>query len=103
MSTFEIEYEQVVEALDVAYLDIEDVNIRDNYSGRGMYGDTCFGIDFDSPRDMAKFVIAWAYSAGERGEELPEWLPEFREDSMGRGIIVYWERVALTGKPDDED
>lgn len=58
----------------------EGWNLRQNYSGRGMYGETCVGIVTDAPMDC----IEGAVSRGIRGA---------RTDSMGLSTIVYWPKV----------
>ena len=57
--------------------------VRDDYSGRGMYGKTCYGIVTDDP--LA--VVEDAAAVGLRGA---------RTDSMGTHTIVYW--PAVTGR-----
>lgn len=81
-----------------SYDDLEELfmNIADNcrsaevykdYSGRGMYGDSCWGISSDDIAD----VIAIAAMHGLTGAK---W------DSLGRGFIVYWPRI--TYQPQEE-
>ena len=67
--------------------DIEDVlaeiaqevggDVRDDYSGRMMYGKTCYGIDCNN-------YIACLEAAGAKG------LTGAKVDNMGLGWIVYW-------------
>ena len=52
------------------------------YSGRGMYGAYCAGID----GDYATPIIEAAAAAGITGA---------RQDSMGKGVIVYWPSIQL--------
>jgi len=59
---------------------------RNDYSGRGMFGQTCCGIDC---RD-AKLAVKRAASCGLRGASV---------DSMGKGVIVYWPSVSATTQP----
>lgn len=56
-------------------------DFRPDYSGRGMYGKTCPGIDTDTPTR----VIEEAGALGLRGAVT---------DSMGKGTIVYWPHLA---------
>lgn len=80
----------------------DGVNVRDDYSGRGMYRDTCFGIDFDSDRDAFRFIasitavlIADDETDGEgRALDLAD---EATTDSMGRGMILYFPGWKLVG------
>lgn len=54
--------------------------ICSDYSGRGMYGACCYGIDCDDD-------IALLMKAGNLN------LPRPRIDSMGQGIIAYWPQI----------
>ena len=60
-----------------------DVEVREGYSGRGMYGKEVTGLVVESASDL----IAIGYAAAEAAIELSD-LPH-RTDSMGRSIIVY--------------
>ena len=51
--------------------------VRDNYSGRAMYGRTCYGIDCDN----FSRCLEVAGSKGVFGAKV---------DNMGKGWIVYW-------------
>lgn len=67
-----------------AAADTYNVKVRADYSGRGMYDDTCIGFVYDHTADLIEFVAAVAGDF----EEL-----EFkgaRQDSMGRAIIMYF-------------
>lgn len=102
-------------ALDNMGQDPADV-IRDSYSGRGMYGGTCLGFVLDSQAQIATLSAelcrqAVMESAGqefaasdtaddaaqavERDAEtgidiVVNLFDAAREDSMGRGVIVYF-------------
>ena len=52
-------------------------NLRTDYSGRGMFGSTCFGIDCESSTEC----IETAAQFGIKGAKV---------DKMGKGWIVYW-------------
>ena len=54
--------------------------VEEEYSGRGMYGKTCFGIDCDDDQTAIE-------EAAERG------LKGASRDSLGKGFIVYWPSV----------
>lgn len=64
--------QKIIEASEV-----EGRRLRTDYSGRGMFGSTCYGITCNDPQD----VIA---EVGIKGA---------RTDSMGRSTIVYWPSV----------
>lgn len=59
------------------------------YSGRGMFGESCWGVTTNDPN----VCIAEARKQGITGE---------RQDSMGRSVIVYWPHIKCT-KPTDEE
>lgn len=53
-----------------------------DYSGRGMYGRTCYGLASSDVSDST--IIEEAATRGLRGA---------RVDNLGRGVIVYWPHV----------
>jgi hypothetical protein len=59
-----------------------EASIREDYSGRFMYGDTCYGIVFD---DDADTVINQAIILGLTGSRI---------DNMGLSTIVYWPHIS---------
>lgn len=64
--------------------------IRDDYSGRGMYGKQTFGVVFDSQADFHKALVDAAYIAGEQDDDdMRQELTGLTLDSMGLGIVVY--------------
>lgn len=76
-------YENEMDALTRAAEELElDLGVRTDYSGRGMYGATCFALtgDFD---DLFQAVQAAAIEVGEI-------IPTPRRDSMGLGSVWYW-------------
>jgi hypothetical protein len=58
------------------------LELRTDYSGRGMYDRTCYGIVTDG--SSAKFLM----TVGKRD------LPEPRQDSMGLRKIFYWPQAS---------
>jgi hypothetical protein len=97
----------VEEALDIASI-WEDYDIRKDYSGRGMYGKTCFGITFrrggDSYRFMAAVTAALIAGSeideetGEDGQDVAlELADAATADSMGLGMILYFPGWKLEG------
>lgn len=92
-------------------LDQVDVELHEDYSGRGMYGETCFGVDgsrddceeFES--ELAKAVtLGWfSRSEGTPEEVLDVFMEKLadirnarRTDSMGMDIIFYYPRIKVT-------
>ena len=69
-----------------------------SYSGRGMFGRQCLGIDFDSMSDAFRFALLI------EDEDLAVMLSQPRFDNMGLGIVIYWPNVeAPEGLDEDED
>lgn len=66
-----------------------------SYSGRGMYGESCLGVDLDGTYDL--FTLGFAF--GDAGIEMPA--PD--TDGMGTGIIAYWRRIPSPEKTDKLD
>lgn len=67
--------------------DIYPVEIRDDYSGRAMYGETTFAIITDSICELIPSLLRQA-------QEDPDSMPDFsdfnlQQDSMGLGIVLY--------------
>lgn len=60
-----------------------DLEIRDDYSGRCMYGAECVGVDGE-----------WYGLDGATGQ-LRKLLGDERKDSMGLGGILYWPGTTL--------
>lgn len=67
---------------------LDDVTVRTDYSGRGMYGATCFGLV------VSKSDVLVGYALGrfleERGYDAFEVLEAARTDSMGYDAVVYF-------------
>ena len=65
--------------------DLEESAIYENYSGRAMYGEQCFGIVYGNINELLAFVFALP-------TEYQDLLAETRaaSDSMGRSMITYW-------------
>jgi hypothetical protein len=89
---------RIVEAATM--LDMES-DLREDYSGRGMYGSKTAAVVFD---DNSGLLAAVAYAAGRMAEDAAnaneddetedyekfvEELQSLRWDNMGRGIVVY--------------
>lgn len=90
--------EAVVHAADAAGIDLDD-DLRRDYSGRGMFGDRCFGI-VGGPGQFASFIAAVAVgeSEGAASEGLAERLAEnVVTDDMGLSTIYYFPAYLLDG------
>ena len=78
---------KIEKATDILHEIVEHLGgqLREHYSGRGMFGRTCLGIVTDSP----KLVI----SAAERRRIVGASI-----DNMGLSYIVYWRSLDTTKK-----
>jgi hypothetical protein len=78
----------------------QECDLREDYSGRGMYGRTTAGIVVDSVPLLLADVLQWVKeSIGDTGDahvktmewnggEIPDF-SDFRVDNMGRSTILY--------------
>ena len=81
-----------------------------SYSGRGMGGKACLGIDCFPARGI-ELTLIQAYlencptdsSSIQAAMDLCEQLKDAKTDSMGRGEIVYWPNIAWEETEDDSD
>jgi hypothetical protein len=79
----------------------EDVALHArSYSGRGMYGKSCLGIDVDrgglGPM-IAKIMSALAgYSEADRDTVCEAFRTEMAQDNMGLGMIYYFPSIPYT-------
>ena len=64
-------------------LSMEFGELMTNYSGRGMYGERCYGIVTDNPDEL----IERAVELGLKGAST---------DNMGLSTIVYWKSIKST-------
>jgi len=69
-----------------------DVYVRDDYSGRGMYGDITYAVECENINTFATLLIQAVIMAVDSGDEelvskFEQWDPRF--DNMGLGIVVY--------------
>lgn len=79
-------------AVDLAGLYDDSDTIRTDYSGRGMYGDRCFGIVVADQREAARVLVNLATLDGDLAVELAD---RWTTDSMGMTTIVYFPGVAI--------
>jgi len=75
--------------------------VRTDYSGRGMFGDTCVGIT-TAPHRLLELgaVISRLVDDEALREELTR---NSNTDSMGYDTIVYWARVTCSDVEEDEE
>ena len=101
---------EIVELLRRVIDDAEDVNIRNDYSGRGMYGRRCVGITGRKADCMTVIgeVIKLAHSESAHNDELDfdsavDLLMSFDQDSMGYDVILYWEDIQAEDEEEPDE
>lgn len=94
--------EELLADLEWAYQD--EISMRTDYSGRGMYGTTCLG--FTVP-NAARFMFSlgilmaeWQPHADVELGVLHERLAMSMHDNMGLSTIVYWPSIKVVGDAD---
>lgn len=90
-------------ALAEAIADRLEVDVRTDYSGRGMYGRTCFGF-VGGPRDLVKFLLELSDLLDEFDEvdgDLEAWY-DMSQDNMGYDTIYYWPLIHVVDEDDDQ-
>jgi hypothetical protein len=80
----EISADQIREALEFEY------ELR-SYSGRGMYGKSCLGVNYEEMKDVLKIGFLLHQ---EMGDEALPLIQNARFDQMGRGYIMYFPAIA---------
>lgn len=78
-----------------------DADIRDDYSGRGMYGDTCIGVTFDQygGNEMELGVLLGQKLDADDAYALAR---NARSDSMGLGTIIYFPNFKFEDEEDED-
>lgn len=73
---------------------VEPEQVRVDYSGRGMYGDKCFGLMLDGLPDMLKVFAGLGLINetldGELDDDIQRLAEAVRTDNMGRDTIYYF-------------
>jgi hypothetical protein len=94
---YELTDEQVDLLEEAAWNNGNEGDVRYDYSGRGMYGKKCVGLDVPSVRTAVKTLVALAESDSDLASDLAG---AWTQDSMGLGVIVYF--PGFTVKDPDE-
>lgn len=90
-----VNWEHAAVAADNAGLDPEEA-LRDDYSGRGMYGETCFGIVVGGVNQAARFLVELAMSDEDATDLAGDLADAMRSDSMGYDQIYYFPGYRLS-------
>ena len=69
-----------------------DIRVRNDYSGRYMYGDKCIALEFNGTAGQlfAAFLTPMTSYNIELIEPLAELFSEMRVDQLGKGYIYYF-------------
>lgn len=80
-----------------------EVDFRNSYSGRGMYGAACVGIVGSMQDCMSVIgqVIKNAAFGNEGLDEVVDTLLQFKTDRMGRDVVLYWEQLEALPFPEE--
>jgi hypothetical protein len=74
-----------------------------SYSGRGMYGKTCLGVETDSYQLGELFSDIIQLMDEDDRDEICKAISSMREDGMGLGLIVYFPSVPFIEEDEEED
>jgi hypothetical protein len=77
-----------------------------SYSGRGMYGRSCLGVELDRGIHLGEFVSEVILELTHHPEGYDQVAFAFRSmkrDSMGLGEILYFPQIDFVGEDEDED
>lgn len=74
------------------------------YSGRGMYGTRCIGLDCDNPVSATIDLVDALINTVDASDldECIDALRGAKTDSMGRGSIVYWPKLEWVESEDSD-
>jgi len=73
--------------------DSDEVGVREDYSGRGMYGAKCLGFTVSSQAAAFRLMVGMTSVLG--ADEAARIAGRAATDSMGRDMIVYFPGVIL--------
>lgn len=84
------------------------VDIRTDYSGRGMFGDPCLGVvvPSDQSKEKLSLILAMVLKMEDEDDggitfaahellEILDGLPGMRSDNMGLDVIYYWPSIKV--------
>ena len=90
-----IERDRIEQILDA----VGGLDLTENYSGRGMYGETC--LAFHGNVNLMEFgVIAGDVLGLEAAFRLSQ---RFKTDSLGNGSVVYFPGVTIEDEDEDQE
>lgn len=77
------------------YCATENLNYRENYSGRGMYGRSCVAVDCDNPLETLAGIFSYLVDSDDdiRGYDVLMALGAPKTDNMGAGSVLYFPKL----------
>lgn len=75
----------------------QELDYREDYSGRGMFGDGCVGIVCDNPLSTLSELFAYIIDSDDSisGCEVQDALGKPEEDNMGMRNILYFPKLRM--------
>lgn len=68
-----------------------ELTLVHRYSGRGMLGRSCIGIELATIRDIGRVMFhLGAINQSDDVNDMTQLIYDYRHDNMGRGYIMYW-------------
>jgi hypothetical protein len=100
--TTAIDYETISDALEgeMGWDFTAKDCIRADYSGRGMFGEECFGVVLESDSQFSRFLLALGETEPDLARDLAD---RVRTDSMGMSGIWYFPGFTLENVPEEDD
>jgi len=78
------------EAAELIAAEDYDLEVRDDYSGRGMYGEATSAVVASDPSCMFRALAEIMENGDDEDRaEVAEAIRGLRSDSMGRGVVYY--------------
>jgi hypothetical protein len=84
-------------------LEDAEVGTLRSYSGRGMYGKSCLGLDTDLSLGEIFSRVLDVLRGEEETEEVQRAFENMEQDSLGRGKIIYFPGTPFADEEDEED
>lgn len=94
----QVDIKSIEEKLELSQL--TDFVIHKGYSGRGMNGKKCFGIELQEGDSAWELAMALG---GAADCDIDWMLLPPKVDNLGRNLIYYWPHVEVMDESDEED
>lgn len=83
---------------------IKDTYKVTEYSGRGMFGKSCLGVQIDGMSELGALLAAIIEKVSiDNRAIIAEDISSIATDSLGKGVIVYFSKVEFLHELIDED